>query len=603
MPSCPEHILVLPHCTKTFFFLFEQDVHPIRRTNRIVLSDLIMATCDRCKCTADNVILGCIGSVILSVSLAQAIIGLIHINDCPRQPFIPFYMCGFLVIFLLTCFCVLCDMSQKWKIACCGVTAVIYLGWLIAGSITIYAIDKPDYEPESESFSCHEILYSIRIFIITNTGSHIMPLISRGHLLQVEVSVTDMMGPELDIHPIRRIRFNLSKIIMPESDNKYLGLGLLIFIFFFAHLGVGLVHINDCPRQPFIPIYLCGFGALFLLMLFCLAAYSNMSNKCNMGCFWGTIAVFFCWFFAGSITIYSIFEPNYEKTRHPDSYCNKILYLFAFWSTNLINGVTFSYLSYYCCSITIYFIYEPIYGITTKADSSCENILYAYAFRSTVFIYILLVFKTKTHPALAKTLVQGYKKLDFTFTYTSYFTIEDKEDVRPIRRTNRFNLSEITMPESDRPLLTGSVLPVIGLCIVAVMLSVSLPQMIIGSITIYSIYDPSNGKTTKSDSYCDRMLYMFAFKSTYVMYVLFGVGILSFLSYYCFKPQKHKAQITAVCTSSGPSEVSSHEGKDKSRSCLKISKPRTNLSQVSSLRVKSQVFKTKTHPALAQTLL
>lgn len=41
-------------------------------------------------------------------------------------------------------------------------------------------------------------------------------------------------------------------------------------------------------------------------------------------------------FFKGNVAIYSIYEPNDNKNGAQASYCNKILYLFAFWSTNII---------------------------------------------------------------------------------------------------------------------------------------------------------------------------------------------------------------------------------------------------------------------------
>jgi len=39
------------------------------------------------------------------------------------------------------------------------------------------------------------------------------------------------------------------------------------------------------------------------------------------------------WFVAGNVWIYSNYEPNYTDPSSPD-FCNKTLYLFAFWVTN-----------------------------------------------------------------------------------------------------------------------------------------------------------------------------------------------------------------------------------------------------------------------------
>ncbi|XP_053199068.1 transmembrane protein 272-like [Scomber japonicus] len=98
------------------------------------------------------------------------------------------------------------------------------------------------------------------------------------------------------------------------------------------------MYFNDCPRQPFIPIYLCGFIVFFYVFgLFCCRKRAIENVVC---CSFMTAVLFFCWFIAGNVMIYSIYDPNYKNTQHntteADSYCDKTLYLFAFWSTNFI---------------------------------------------------------------------------------------------------------------------------------------------------------------------------------------------------------------------------------------------------------------------------
>ncbi|XP_042256391.1 transmembrane protein 272-like [Thunnus maccoyii] len=106
---------------------------------------------------------------------------------------------------------------------------------------------------------------------------------------------------------------------------------LIMIILLTAQVTVGAQYQDDCPRQPFIPIYLQGFVAIFFLLWWC-----NKCDMCNVVCYCVTAVFFFCWFIAGSIAIYSIYEPNYDKnTTQADSYCNKTLYLFAFCSTTL----------------------------------------------------------------------------------------------------------------------------------------------------------------------------------------------------------------------------------------------------------------------------
>ncbi|XP_044040429.1 transmembrane protein 272-like isoform X2 [Siniperca chuatsi] len=105
---------------------------------------------------------------------------------------------------------------------------------------------------------------------------------------------------------------------------------------------VGAVYIHDCPLLPFIPFYLLVMGGSILL--FCLI-------DCNVICFGSVFIFYFFWFFAGNVCIYAIYPllPSYDKNTTQD-YCNKTLYLFAFWTTNMtyvVFGVIF--LSWCCC--------------------------------------------------------------------------------------------------------------------------------------------------------------------------------------------------------------------------------------------------------------
>ncbi|KAL1274420.1 hypothetical protein QQF64_027234 [Cirrhinus molitorella] len=118
-----------------------------------------------------------------------------------------------------------------------------------------------------------------------------------------------------------------------------------------AQVSIGAIYLHDCPKQPYIPIYLLvsGVFALVLGLLSCLpctqepedGTQSPLSSLCTA---WNSLVslFLFCWFIAGNVWIYSIYQPNYYNIG-PD-YCNKILYLFAFWTTTLVYillGITF----------------------------------------------------------------------------------------------------------------------------------------------------------------------------------------------------------------------------------------------------------------------
>ncbi|XP_045067707.1 transmembrane protein 272 isoform X1 [Coregonus clupeaformis] len=131
-----------------------------------------------------------------------------------------------------------------------------------------------------------------------------------------------------------------------------------------ANIAMGAVYLNDCPRQPYIPIYLIVLGAFGLVTIlpFCFCQ-PNLVLVCTL---WnGLLDTFlFCWFINGNVWIYSIYQPNYNQTltekdpyqsnynqtlTEKDLYCNKTLYLFAFWTTTLNYLILLSLCVVLCC--------------------------------------------------------------------------------------------------------------------------------------------------------------------------------------------------------------------------------------------------------------
>ncbi|XP_041842617.1 transmembrane protein 272-like [Melanotaenia boesemani] len=126
-----------------------------------------------------------------------------------------------------------------------------------------------------------------------------------------------------------------------------------------AQIAIGSVYLNDCPRQQYIPIYLIvsGVFGLILGVLSCLPCAQEpedgtvnlLSRICTA---WNSLTSFFlfCWFITGNVWIYSIYEPNYNKTATDvNLYCNKTLYLFAFWTTTLVYILLGLFLVIGCC--------------------------------------------------------------------------------------------------------------------------------------------------------------------------------------------------------------------------------------------------------------
>ncbi|XP_029696695.1 uncharacterized protein isoform X2 [Takifugu rubripes] len=113
-----------------------------------------------------------------------------------------------------------------------------------------------------------------------------------------------------------------------------------------TQIAIGAVHLDDCPREPQIPIYLIvsGVFSLALALLSCLPCSRQVNdeptNPLSRVCTaWNSLTTFFlfCWFVVGYVWIYSIYEPNYNKTATAvDPYCDRTLYLFALGTTALV---------------------------------------------------------------------------------------------------------------------------------------------------------------------------------------------------------------------------------------------------------------------------
>nr|XP_023688227.1 uncharacterized protein LOC111854478 isoform X4 [Paramormyrops kingsleyae] len=127
-------------------------------------------------------------------------------------------------------------------------------------------------------------------------------------------------------------------------------------------IALGSLHINDCPKQPYIPIYLLVFGVVGILLQvqyflgkFCTQCQNPVAEWLSTGCRLLLCLFAVCWLITGSVWVYSIFPPNYESPRKPD-YCEKTMYLFAFWSNNAIYVFTVLMIIYSACG----FLYKAL---------------------------------------------------------------------------------------------------------------------------------------------------------------------------------------------------------------------------------------------------
>uniref|UniRef100_A0A3P9D3Q6 Uncharacterized protein n=1 Tax=Maylandia zebra TaxID=106582 RepID=A0A3P9D3Q6_9CICH len=130
---------------------------------------------------------------------------------------------------------------------------------------------------------------------------------------------------------------------------------VILFVMHIAQLIMGALNLHDCPREPFIPIYLLVVGVVTLL-------FSILQCCRNCRSAWSCLVSLFvfCWFIAGNVWIYSVYEPNYNKTASPHMYCDKTLYLFAFWTMNL-NYILLGF-SLFCPCCSCFFVLPLPYG-------------------------------------------------------------------------------------------------------------------------------------------------------------------------------------------------------------------------------------------------
>uniref|UniRef100_A0A3B5L1F8 Si:dkey-19b23.12 n=1 Tax=Xiphophorus couchianus TaxID=32473 RepID=A0A3B5L1F8_9TELE len=122
---------------------------------------------------------------------------------------------------------------------------------------------------------------------------------------------------------------------------------VMIFIFLCP---LGAVYLNECPVQEKIPIYLIVSG-VFIIVLNLLSCLPGLKLSQY---FYAHISFPFL---TGNIWIYSIYQPEYNKNATDVSrYCNKTLYLFAFWNTTLVYILVILFVLTGCCVLFCFFL-------------------------------------------------------------------------------------------------------------------------------------------------------------------------------------------------------------------------------------------------------
>lgn len=101
-------------------------------------------------------------------------------------------------------------------------------------------------------------------------------------------------------------------------------------------IAIGALYLNECPQGEYIPIYLL-VGGIFVLLNQVITVENGLCQRTEQRIDrvqrtpMQSLIVFFLfgWFILGSVWVYKEYEPNYDPSL--GKYCNKTLYLFAFW--------------------------------------------------------------------------------------------------------------------------------------------------------------------------------------------------------------------------------------------------------------------------------
>ncbi|XP_046579441.1 transmembrane protein 272-like [Haliotis rubra] len=105
-----------------------------------------------------------------------------------------------------------------------------------------------------------------------------------------------------------------------------------------AMISVGAIHIDDCPAQKYICIYLIVAGA-FAILVTGVRYLESMCCSSNSGTpplpilvVNGVLGLFLLsWFIAGNVWVYGLYGKYNPTDKTADNYCKELVYVFAFW--------------------------------------------------------------------------------------------------------------------------------------------------------------------------------------------------------------------------------------------------------------------------------
>ncbi|XP_070703015.1 transmembrane protein 272-like [Pempheris klunzingeri] len=122
-----------------------------------------------------------------------------------------------------------------------------------------------------------------------------------------------------------------------------------------AAIGLGATHMDRCPVQPSIPIYLIVLGAASLLSLS--LTYTRSFWEDGFALIVSSVCMAllhlfsFGWFIAGTTWVYAVHPPSYSPGEA--RYCHQTTYQFAFIVTTLVWATMALVFVCCCCFATV----------------------------------------------------------------------------------------------------------------------------------------------------------------------------------------------------------------------------------------------------------
>ena len=106
---------------------------------------------------------------------------------------------------------------------------------------------------------------------------------------------------------------------------------------FFYYLLAGAKYKDECPVESMVPFYLIVMGTVGIIAncYTCCIKYAESGDgeEKKINPYQAVVQlIIFAWIICGNVMIRKNYEPNYNDPSSSD-FCNKTLYLFAFWVT------------------------------------------------------------------------------------------------------------------------------------------------------------------------------------------------------------------------------------------------------------------------------